>query len=49
MLDDKKIENDNAEVQELDVDELDKVTGGSIMNVKYTPTTNISGNTSGNA
>ena len=48
MLDEKKVENISAEVTELDIDELDKVTGGSITNVQYTPTSDISDNTISN-
>lgn len=47
MADEKKKNMNNEEVaaQEIDFDELEKVTGGSIKNVNYTKTTDISQDT----
>jgi hypothetical protein len=46
MTDEKKKAGiKDEEVVELNLEELDKVTGGSIKNVKYTETTEISDDT----
>lgn len=51
MSDEKKttVKNDEITEQEISLDELDNVTGGSIGNVKYTKTVDISGDTKSKA
>ncbi len=39
------VNNDENTEQELDLDDLEQVTGGSIRNVQYTKTTEISDDT----
>ena len=41
----KTLSNEEAEEQEIDLDDLEQVTGGSISNVNYTKTGDISNDT----
>ena len=47
MTDEKKkaLSNEEAEEQEIDLEDLEQVTGGSISNVNYTKTGDISNDT----
>ncbi|MCH5185593.1 MAG: hypothetical protein J1F64_05640 [Oscillospiraceae bacterium] len=47
MKDEKKTDVNDKEAVEIDLDELEQVTGGSIKDVKHTKTTDVSSNTKG--